>query len=172
MNRIGAVFLPGLLTVGLLVSCSSPQFSRIDQNRDIYESWPIETKQAVLDGKVDPGMTPEMVRVSWGQPTEVSQSNPGEEIWIYSKGGDDGSVIMPAGMQVGGMPGMIGGGGGTGITMGRGLGPGAGLGLNPILASQGGMGNGLGTPIYTPPTPAEVREVVFRDGVVYRADKP
>jgi hypothetical protein len=34
-----------------------------------------------------------------------------------------------------------------------------------------GMG-GMGTPIMTRPTPAEIREVVFRGGVVVRADKP
>jgi hypothetical protein len=35
----------------------------------------------------------------------------------------------------------------------------------------GGVG-GVGGPIVTRPTPAEIREVVFRGGVVVRADKP
>jgi hypothetical protein len=36
---------------------------------------------------------------------------------------------------------------------------------------MGGMG-GMGTPIVTPPTPPDVREIVFRNGVVFKADKP
>ena len=86
-----------LLAVGLAGGCSSSQMSRIDRNRDIYETWPIDTRQAVLDGKVEPGMNPDMVRVAWGEPSEVSISPAGDEIWVYSKGGDPGSVYYPPG---------------------------------------------------------------------------
>ena len=41
-----------VVALGLGAGCSSSQMSRIDRNRDIYETWPIEVKQAVLDGKV------------------------------------------------------------------------------------------------------------------------
>ena len=35
-------------------------------------------------------VTPDMVRVAWGQPTEiVSQSRPGDEIWVYQRGGHE-----------------------------------------------------------------------------------
>jgi hypothetical protein len=36
---------------------------------------------------------------------------------------------------------------------------------------MGGMG-GMGGPIVTRPTPPDIREVVFRKGVVVRSDKP
>ena len=76
-----------LLSVGVAGGCSSSQMSRIDRNRDIYETWPIEVRQAVLDGKVEPGMTSDMVRVAWGEPSEVvTQSASSDEIWVYKRG--------------------------------------------------------------------------------------
>jgi hypothetical protein len=30
----------------------------------------------------------------------------------------------------------------------------------------------MGTPIMTRPTPPDIKEVVFRNGIVHRADKP
>ena len=51
----------------------------------------------------------------------------------------------------------------------------AALGGTPGMLGTSGMIAGAGvspTPIYTQPTPPEVREVVFRDGIVYRADRP
>ena len=70
--------------------------------------------------------------------------------------------------------------------MSRWLGPLAGLAIGAGLASMfmggGGMGypgGGMGYPggmggsaIVTPPTPPDIKEVVFRNGVVHRADKP
>lgn len=165
--------------------CSSSQMSRIDQNRDMYEQWPLEIRQAVLDGKVEPGMTPEMVTVSWGKPSEVvAQSANGDEVWVYKRGGHPGDVYYPAGTYPssnypGG--GVYGGGPGVGISTGRGgtsigatggvgIGMGGGMG-GPVIGPTGGMG-GMGGPIVTPPSPAESREVVFRNGVVTKADPP
>src|SRR5215212_589077 len=170
--------------------------NRIDRNRDIYETWPIEVRQAVLDGKVEPGMNTDMVRVAWGSPTEVATSPAGDEIWVYSKGGDPGSVYYPPGGNVGmggssigmggtgiGMGGSgIGmGGSGIGISTGRGgtsIGTSTGVGIGGGIGGvgiggtgMGGMG-GMGSPIVTRPTMPEVREVVFRGGLVVRADKP
>lgn len=188
-----------MLAAVLLGGCSSGQMSRIDANRDIYETWPIETRQAVLDGKVEQGMTPEMVRVAWGTPSEVVTSpggGAGDEIWVYRKGGDDGSMngypgaaYPGGGYPGGGYPGTYPGGGypgsgypsggnsgtigistgrgGTGIITGGSVGIGGGIG--GIGIGGGGMGGG---PIMTRPSPADVREVVFRNGVVYRADAP
>jgi hypothetical protein len=181
-----------LLAVGLAGGCASSQMNRIDRNRDIYETWPIETRQAVLDGKVEPGMNPDMVRVAWGEPSEVAVSPAGDEIWVYSKGGDPGSVYYPGGGMggsypgtVGGYPGTVGGGPvmggqGIGISTGRGgtaIGATGGIGMGGTIGGPmgvGGIGNtgGLGGPIITPPRPPEIREVVFRKGVVVRADKP
>src|SRR5437899_2838947 len=80
-----------LAIAGLAAGCgSSPQMSRIDRNRDIYETWPLEIRQAVLDGKAEPGMTPEMVKVALGEPSEITRKSddPGaDEVWIYRTGG-------------------------------------------------------------------------------------
>jgi hypothetical protein len=177
--------------VGLAGGCASSQMSRIDRHRDIYETWPIEVRQAVLDGKVEPGMNSDMVRVAWGNPTEVTSSPAGDEIWVYSKGGDPGSVYYPGGASYpgGGYPGGAGypggvypggvvGGPGIGISTGRGgtsVGATGGIGIGGGTGGVGiggtGMG-GMGGPIMTRPTPPEIREVVFRGGLVVRADKP
>ncbi len=200
MNRIPAVALLGLL-VGAMAGCSSPQMSRIDRNRDVYESWPIETQQAVLDGKVEQGMTPEMVRVAWGKPTEVlGDGSIGDEIWVYRTDGSDGSMMYPGGgvayPGTGGYPGgmypgggypsgtsvgIVSGPGGTGIvnnsSVGIGMtGTGSGIGISGPGISMGspGMGGmgGMGGPVYVPPSQGETKEVVFRNGVVHRADLP
>jgi hypothetical protein len=181
-----------LAVVGSAGGCASGQMSRIDRNRDIYETWPIEIRQAVLDGKVEPGMNTDMVRVAWGDPTEVTASPAGDEIWVYSKGGDPGSVYYPGGSSYPGgtypggtYPGGVYPGGnvgvggpGIGISTGRGgtsIGATGGIGIGGGLGGVGiggtGVG-GMGGPIVTRPTPPEIREVVFRGGVVVRADKP
>jgi len=178
----------GLVAAILLGGCASGQMNRIDANRDIYESWPLETKQAVLDGKVEQGMTPDMVKVAWGTPTEVVAApggGPGDEVWVYRSGGEDPSMMnMPSPANPGGgypstYPGSMGGGypggiypsGGStvGISTGRG---GTGIITGSSIGLGGGIGGGgMGGPM-TRPTPAEVKEVVFRNGVVYRADLP
>ncbi len=172
--------------------CSSSQMNRIDRNRDIYETWPIETRQAVLDGKVEAGMNTDMVRVAWGNPTEITTSPAGDEIWVYSKGGDPGNVYYPGGTMGSGGMGVGGsgigmGGSGIGISTGRGgtsIGTSTGIGIGGSvggigvgstgIGGVGGMGGlgGMGGPIVTRPTPPDIREVVFRGGVVVRADKP
>lgn len=177
MKRRDSFTVLMLLAVGVTAGCSSSQMNRIDRNRDIYETWPLETKQAVLDGKVEPGMNPDMVRVAWGEPSEVSVSPAGDEIWVYSKGGNPGSVYYPGSMGGSnvGMGGVGMGGPGIGISTGRGgtaIGATGGIGMGGTIGGPmgvGGMG-GMGGPIVTPPTPPDVREVVFRKGVVVRAD--
>lgn len=170
--------LAGVLVWGS--GCASSQMSRIDRNRDIYETWPLEVRQAVLDGKVEPGMNPDMVRVAWGEPSEVTVSPGGDEIWVYTKGGDPGTVLYPGGgLGVGGS-GIGMGGSGIGISTGRGgtvVGSTGGIGIGGGIGGVGiggtGIGTGaMGTPIVTRPTPPDVREVVFRKGVVVRSDKP
>lgn len=202
MKRKATLSCALLLAVALAGGCSSPQFSRIDSNRELYESWPLEVRQAVLDGKAEKGMTPEMVRMAIGKPTEiVAGSTPSEEVWIYRSGGDIDQSTMgyPAGYP-GGYPGAYPGAmGGTGIgvqpAIGIMTGPGGtsiGTSINPTIGigttvgpatigiggggiGMGGMGSGIGGPggmMPPPPSPVVEREVVFRDGVVYRADNP
>ena len=193
MSRNHLCCAVGVVSAFFLGGCSSSQMGRIDRNRDLYETWPIETRQAVLDGKVEPGMNADMVIVAWGKPTEIATSPAGDEIWVYSKGGDPGSVYYPGGgMGTTGTTGGMGGSGigigssgpGIGISTGRGgtsiggtggIGIGGGLGGTGIGGGIGGTGiggGGIGGPIITPPRPPEIREVVFRGGVVVRADKP
>ena len=185
MKRTHGFSVGFLLAMAVLGGgCASSQMNRIDQHRDIYETWPLETRQAVLDGKVEPGMTPDMVVVAWGKPSEVvTQSRNGDEIWVFKRGGSAGDVYYPGGAQypasMGG--GVYGGGPGIGISTGRGgtaigatggigVGMGGGMG-GPVIGPVGGVG-GVGSPIVTPPTPPEIREVVFRNGVVLKADPP
>jgi hypothetical protein len=146
LPRVPALLLSAALCAG---GCSSSQMGRIDRNRAIYETWPLEVKQAVLDGRVEPGMDQDMVRVAWGEPAEVSISPAGDEIWIYAKGGDPGGSYYP-----GSRGGMMGGGIGIGVG-------GAGIGTG-----------GIGGPIMSRPVAPDIREVVFRNGTVVRADKP
>ena len=187
----------GIVAAIFLGGCASGQMSRIDSNRDIYESWPIETKQAVLDGKVEPGMLPEMVKVAWGTPSEVVASpggGPGDEIWVYRKGGEDPSMMgypgasypgggYPSGGYPGsGYPSGIGGPsigistgrGGTGIITGGGggIGIGGGTGISGGIGGIGIGGGGLSGPMRSRPSAEDVKEVVFRSGVVFRADLP
>jgi hypothetical protein len=163
LPRVPALLLFAAACAG---GCSSSQMGRIDRNRAIYETWPLEVKQAVLDGRVEPGMDQDMVRVAWGEPSEVSISPAGDEIWIYAKGGDPGGGLYP-----GTRGGMMGGGmGGTaiGVSTGRG---------GTVVGTSSSVGIGIGTggiggPIMSRPVAPDIREVVFRNGTVVRADKP
>jgi hypothetical protein len=180
MKPIILVSLVALLALGS-AGCASSQMSRIDRNRDLYDSWPIDIRQAILDGLVEPGMTPEMVRVAWGEPAEiVQQARSGDEIWVYKKGGHDGSMMYPGGYPSGypggypsGYPGGVVGGPGIGISTGRGgtsVGATGGVGIG--MGGTGVIGPAGGAPIMTRPSPPDIREVVFRNGIVHRADKP
>lgn len=177
MNRAPLLTLL-LLGAGLAGGCASSQMGRIERNREIYETWPLEVRQAVLDGRVEPGMDQDMVRVAWGEPGEVSISPAGDEIWVYTKGGDPGGVMYPGGRAagLGGSGTMIGvstGRGGTVVGTSTGMGVGIGGGMGGVGIGGTGIGTGgIGGPILTRPVAPDVREVVFRKGVVVRADKP
>lgn len=201
----------GLAALWLAGCQSSAQMSRIDSNRDAYEQWPIEVRQAVLDGKAEPGMTPEMVQMALGKPTEIvtrsgTPATGDDEVWIYRTGGyEDPGMMYPGGGMGGGYPGGYpstypggypsgypgagypgstgggiviapGRGGGIGVippSIGigtRGTGISGGIGGSGIGIGGGGMGGGMPMPIQR--TPVDEREVVFRNGVVYRADPP
>ena len=131
-----------LVVVAFAAGCvSSSPMSRIDANRGLYESWPLEVQEAVLSGKVEKGMTPEQVQMSIGKPSQT-YTRPGrtseQVIWVYTKGGDGGPMKNTS-VSVGGGIGGIGVGGGV-----------------PI----GGGGGGY----------EEKREVVFENGQVVSSD--
>src|ERR1044071_5632820 len=134
-----------LAVVALLAGCSSSPISRIDANRAAYESWPIEIQDAVLNGHVKPGMTPEQVIMSVGKPTEKVQRSVqagDDEVWVYRKGGTGGALLSNTNVSLGGSIGGVG-----------------------VSGSPGSLGGG------SAPDPEE-HEVVFRDGVVSRSDFP
>jgi uncharacterized membrane protein YgcG len=91
-------------TVLFLAACSTSPLSRIDANRELYESWPIEIQEAVLNKQVKVGMTPDMVRMAVGKPTEVitrSIQSGDDEVWVYRSGGGGGGGLL-SGVSIGG----------------------------------------------------------------------
>ena len=121
--------------------------SRIDANRALYESFPFEMQEAILNGKIVPGMTPEMVKMTLGDPTEVTGRNGrkgAEEVWVYksSSGGGLGNALRGTALSVGG--------GMNGVYLG-----------GPTIPLGGG---GSSAPV------EDDHEVVFQNGVVVRSD--
>ena len=79
-----------MLALAALVGCATAPISRIDEFRDVYEAWPLEARQLVLNGQVVMGMTVEMVYLAWGKPSLITVSPMlSEEIWVYQ---DDGLI--------------------------------------------------------------------------------
>jgi hypothetical protein len=118
MNRLPVrptLFLPLSLALLLAAGCSSSPMSRIDANRQLYESWPYEVQSAVLEGKAIKGMTPEMVRMALGEPTRIEArggTKSVDEGWIYVKGGAT-TMALPN-INIGGVGIATGGTGGGG----------------------------------------------------------
>jgi hypothetical protein len=132
------------LAAWLLAGCSSTPMSRIDKNRALYESWPVDMQSAVLEGNVVKDMTPDMVRMALGEPTRIEPkigSTSGEETWIYEKGG--GMNLPRPNISLGGNI------GGLGVSTGR----------------RGGGGGGS----RNASSGAQEQEIVFQNGVVIRA---
>ena len=149
-----------LLCAGLLFGCASPDspdaiMDRVDANRDVYETWPLPIKEAVLEARVIKGMDPDMVRVAIGKPDEEIDRGNGDVVWVYRRGSSSSSRMSPS----------YGGGMGGGGTIAIGGGPGG------IY-----MGGSPRIPVMAPPPPspsyeteAEI-EIWFRNGVVVRGD--
>ena len=176
--RMTRLTLKGLLVLVLLAGCAaqnSPNaiMDRVDANRDEYETWPIEIKEAVLSGRAVRGMTTKMVLVARGKPAEIVDHGNGDETWIYRNGGSSalGSGIL-SGTTV-----TIGGGGsgypgngypGSGYPGGGYPGsgyPSSGVGIYvpPIVLSGGGGGGNESV---------DDDEIVFKQGIVTHGDSP
>jgi hypothetical protein len=115
--------------------------ARIDDNRAIYQSWPLDVQEAVLNGEARKGMTREQVEMALGKPSQViarSAKEGEDEVWVYRKGAV-GSTLLNN----------------TGVSVGTGIG-----GVNV------GTGIGGGGRRQTP----DEQEVVFANGVVVRSD--
>ena len=149
MDPLRRVYPTLFLAVLLLAGCSTSPMSRIDANRALYESFPYDMQEAILNGKIVPGMTPEMVKMTLGEPAEVTGRNGRkgvEEVWIYkssSGGGGLSRALAGSAISVGG--------GTNGVYMGG----------APMILGGGGGGS---API------EEDHEVVFQNGVVVRSD--
>ncbi|HTL68106.1 MAG TPA: hypothetical protein VL200_10630 [Lacunisphaera sp.] len=148
VTRAGFALLAALVVAG----CTSSPMSRIDANRALYESWPFDIQEAVLNGKIVAGMNAEQVRMTLGEPSEITNRNGRkgpEEVWVYRTGGGLGSNAVGNVLR------------NTTIGLGGGLGP-VGIGTG---ANLGTLGVGGGS------EPVEDdHEVVFQDGVVVRSD--
>jgi hypothetical protein len=150
----------GIAFLGWWAGCSTSPVSRIDQNRERYDSWPLEVKEAVLQGEARPGMTREQVEMALGKPTEIitrSTSGGGDETWVYRPGGVGTTLARAAsaanvGTSIGGVS--------VGAT-GGGISVGSGVGGVSVGTTVGGSRSRQ---------PAGDREIVFADGVVLRAD--
>lgn len=149
-------------------SATSPDaiMDRVDAHRAEYETWPFNIKEAVLDGRVVRGMTPSMVLVARGKPTEVVDRGGGDEVWVYRKGGGSSGAGLLRGTSIsigtgGGYPGGYPGGGYPGGGYPGGGYPGTGISTGPIPIG--------GSQVHEP---VDEHEIVFRDGLVVRGDGP
>jgi hypothetical protein len=115
-------YLLAAIVIGLGAGCASSPVSRIDANRERYESWPLEVREAILAGEARKGMTREQVEVALGKPSEVVSraSNDADEVWVYRRGGGVGSGLLNnTGLSVGTSIGGVGIGTGTSLGGGR-----------------------------------------------------
>lgn len=78
--------LLGLLAAG---GCKGPSLAeRIDAGMREFDSWPPETQEAIREGRIEIGFTPEQVRMAWGEPDFVdreARSSGRSERWIWEK---------------------------------------------------------------------------------------
>ena len=85
------IHLPAAFAAALLAlaaaGCSTIE-SRIEQNRDYFDSLPAADQAQIRIGKIDLGFTPESVRMALGEPQRklVRRTAAGDtEAWIYTE---------------------------------------------------------------------------------------
>jgi hypothetical protein len=98
---MGRLIALGSALALLLSACSTSPVSRIDSNRAAYESWPLEVQEAVLNGRVKKGMTPEQVEMALGRPTEVVAKSTTDETWIYRRSAPGSSILNNSNISLG-----------------------------------------------------------------------
>ena len=84
MNRLLAVGCVLFLVV-LLAGCATPA-KRIEQNQELFDSFPVAAQARIRGGQTDLGFTPDMVRIALGEPHRktLRRAADGEtEIWLY-----------------------------------------------------------------------------------------
>lgn len=75
-----------MFTVLVLLGSCTTMASRRNNYVSMHEGLSITQREAILNGKVIPGMTPDMVIASWGKPLDIRKEiMNGEEVenWIY-----------------------------------------------------------------------------------------
>ncbi len=71
-------------------SCSSSPLERIEANRPAFQQLPSSQQTLVLQGQITTGMSPEAVRLAWGDPDHITTgvvNHLSVERWIYRKNG-------------------------------------------------------------------------------------
>ena len=84
MNLFRSVCFAGPLAL-LLAGCATPE-KRIQQNQEVFDSFPVAAQARIRGGQIDLGFTPDMVRIALGEPHRqtLRRSADGEvEIWFY-----------------------------------------------------------------------------------------
>ena len=84
MNRLRTVGCVLPLVV-LLAGCATPA-KRIQQNQELFDSFPVAAQARIRGGQIDLGFTPDMVRIALGDPQRktLRRAAAGEtEIWFY-----------------------------------------------------------------------------------------
>ena len=108
--------LPVLACLMLLAACATPD-SRIAGNRTAFEKFPVEIQQKIKAAQVDVGFTPEMVRMSLGEPARkfTRKTEMGDtEVWSYHD--DAPKFSFGLGVGSGGRGSSV--GGGVGVSTG------------------------------------------------------
>ena len=84
MNPFRSACFAGSLAL-LLAGCATPE-KRIQQNQEVFDSFPVAAQARIRGGQIDLGFTPDMVRIALGEPHRqtLRRSADGEvEIWSY-----------------------------------------------------------------------------------------
>ena len=84
MNPFRSACFAGPLAL-LLAGCATPE-KRIQQNQDVFDTFPVAAQARIRGGQIDLGFTPDMVRIALGEPHRqtLRRSAEGEtEIWFY-----------------------------------------------------------------------------------------
>lgn len=69
----------------LLAGCASPE-KRIQQNQELFDSFPVAAQARIRGGQIDLGFTPAMVRIALGEPQRQILRRAADgpvEIWLY-----------------------------------------------------------------------------------------
>ncbi len=99
------------LMLVLAAGCASTD-SRIKKNQALFDSFPADVQQQIRTGDIRVGFTPEMVKMSLGDPARTytrTTAQRAAEVWSY----DDDKPAISLGLGIGSSRGSTGVGGGV-----------------------------------------------------------